>query len=120
VSNLEDRKICAEFEVGTTLGVAEVLDEPDYPSDPAAACSLLPRLLQMMVRQHGLHEGHYLARQFWLDLLEKSNSLTWEDELCRLIVEAVRRVRAMRQPTRCECPDTADCKCCGGKAARKE
>lgn len=65
----------------------------DCRDNPAAACALLPRLLQTMVKRGGYAEGHYKAREFWLKLLEKSNSLTRENEVCALIVEAVRKVK---------------------------
>jgi hypothetical protein len=59
---------------------------PHYESDPAAACSLLPTLTKTGWSRAGMAWG-------WLDDLADALIMNRDDEVCRLIVAAVRKVK---------------------------
>lgn len=104
--NLDDRKMCAEFAGWTELnqwisqdrsrggldgtnpdGIFD--DVPYYESDPAAACSLLPKLAERWHQSQ--HDG-----MSWLDFMEDLSDALFIPEghaVCKVIVEAVRRVK---------------------------
>jgi hypothetical protein len=108
--NLDDRKMCAEFAGSEVLEVDPHSEEvyvlfgdqgcesaPHYETDPAAACSLLPKLWPLLTK---------IKKDWWIDTgeefvhneFELMDVFAWAlendpAEVCRLIVSAVKSLR---------------------------
>ena len=116
MGKMEDRKMCAEFAGSKTLAVNDpanlegelwIIDGrglqswcPHYESDPAAACSLLPKLAEALwcvkIEVDPMNIGGELRMLGWFDLMGwiaehlAGGDDTGRDRACRLIVQAVR------------------------------
>mgnify|MGYP001565041812 CR=1 FL=1 len=107
---LSVRKMMAEFDNYTDViisadnvyGTREPGDcrvpVPDYPNDPAAACSLLPKLYKATFPV-SLNSGYNSEeiKDMALSLVEIALWDGEDAEVCRLIAEAIRKVKEVKQ-----------------------
>jgi hypothetical protein len=106
MSDLNARKILAEFAGWSGIVVSEdktrlfgtvpnksvgpSQEIPHYESDPAACCSLLPKLIQLWHQQ--ILDGGKAGLSEFEEALKRALRFGNDAEVCRLIVAAVREV----------------------------